>query len=206
MLRPAYPVATARLLLRPFEPDDLESLVAIHGDPGVVRYLYWEVRDRDELRGVLADKQRRVQLAKEGDVLNLAAVLADTGDLVGDVTLFWHSEQHRQGEVGYIMHPAHGGRGYATEASRALLRIGFEELGLHRITGRIAAPNVASARVLERLGMRREAHFVENEHVKGEWSDEVVYALLDREWRAGQAATPVSRSRAGSSSDSNRIA
>jgi RimJ/RimL family protein N-acetyltransferase len=186
MLRPAYPVATERLLLRPFEPDDLDALVAIHGDPGVVRYLYWDVRDRDELRGLLVDKQRRVELAHEGDVLNLAAVLADTRELVGDVTLFWHSEQHRQGEVGYIMHPAHGGRGYATEASRALLRVGFDELGLHRITGRIDARNAASARVLERLGMRREAHLVENELVKGVWTDEVVYALLDREWRALQ--------------------
>jgi RimJ/RimL family protein N-acetyltransferase len=184
MLRPAYPVVTERLLLRPFEPDDLDALVAIHGDPGVVRYLYWDVRDRDELRGVLAEKQLRVELTKEGDVLNLAAVLAESGELVGDVTLFWHSEQHRQGEVGYIMHPAHGGRGYATEATRALLRIGFDELGLHRITGRLDGRNRASARVLERVGMRREAHFVENEQVKGEWTDEVVYALLDREWRA----------------------
>jgi RimJ/RimL family protein N-acetyltransferase len=206
MLRPAYPIASERLLLRPFLPSDIDALVAIHGDPGVVRYLYWDVRDRDELRGVLADKQQRVALAKEGDVLNLAAVLADTGELVGDVTLFWRSEQHRQGEVGYIMHPAHGGRGYATEAAGALLRLGFEELGLHRITGRIDGRNDASARVLERLGMRREAHFVENEQVKGEWTDEVVYALLDREWRAAQAATPASRARAGSRSDSNRSA
>jgi RimJ/RimL family protein N-acetyltransferase len=184
MLRPDYPVATERLHLRPFSPEDLDGLVAIHGDPGVVRYLYWGVRDRDELRGVLAEKQQRDVLAKEGDALNLAAVLTDTGELVGDMTLFWRSEEHRQGEVGYIFNPAHAGRGYATEATRAMLRIGFEDLGLHRITGRLDARNAESARVLERLGMRREAHLVENQRFKGDWADELVYAMLDREWRA----------------------
>ena len=185
MLRPAYPIATERLYLRPFLPSDLDAIVAIHGDPEVVRYLYFGVRGRDELRGVLTEKARRIVLVKEGDTLNLAAVLRDGGELVGDVTLFWRSEEHRQGEVGYILHPAHGGRGYATEATRALLKIGFEDLGLHRIFGRLDARNTASARVLERVGMRREAHFVENEQVKGTWTDELLYAMLAREWRTG---------------------
>ena len=206
MLLPDYPIATERLRLRPFGPDDLDALVAIHADPEVVRYLYWDVRDRDELRGVLEEKATRSVLQRPGDALNIAAVLADTGELVGDMTLFWHSEEHRSGEVGYIFNPAYTGRGYATEAARALLRLGFEELGLHRITGRLDGRNTASARVLERLGMRREAHFVENERVKGEWTDEVVYAMLDGEWRAAQAATTASRASAGSASASNRSA
>jgi RimJ/RimL family protein N-acetyltransferase len=183
VLRPAYPIATERLHLRPFLAGDLDALAAIHGDPEVVRLLYFGVRGREELRGVLAEKARRIVLTKEGDMLNLAAVLRESGELVGDVTLFWRSEQHRQGEVGYILHPAHGGGGYATEATRALMRVGFEDLGLHRVYGRLDARNTASARVLERAGMRREAHFVENERLKGEWTDELVYAMLAREWR-----------------------
>jgi RimJ/RimL family protein N-acetyltransferase len=206
VFRPDYPLATERLLLRPFEPGDLDALVEIQGDPEVVRYLYFDARDRAELRGVLTEKQTRTAIEKDGDALNLAAVLRDGGTLVGDVTLWLISEQHSLGEVGYILHPRHGGRGYATEATRALLALGFEQLGMHRIRGRLEARNTASVRVLERVGMRREAHFVENEFVKGEWNDEVVYALLEREWRAAQAATPASRSRAASSSDSNRSA
>ncbi len=66
--------------------------------------------------------------------------------------------------------------------------MGFQTLGLHRIVARCDARNVASARVMERLGMRREALLVENEMVKDEWTDELVYALLDREWRHRQAA------------------
>jgi RimJ/RimL family protein N-acetyltransferase len=140
-------------------------------------------------------------LAEEGDGLNLAGVTADGGALVADMSLMWRSDEHRMGEVGYILHPAFTGRGYATEAARALLRLGFEEFGLHRIIGRIDARNTASARVLERLGMRREAHLVENEWLKGEWTDEVVYAMLEREWEA-----IASRAEAASGSASKRRA
>jgi RimJ/RimL family protein N-acetyltransferase len=150
---------------------------------------------------VLGEKAQRTVIAKVGDGLNLAAVTADGGELVGDMSLMWRSEEHRMGEVGYLLHPAATGRGYATEAARALLRIGFEELGWHRIIGRIDARNAASARVLERLGMRREAHLVENEWLKGEWTDEVVYAMLEREW-----AVVASHSDAAAGSASNRSA
>ena len=76
------------------------------------------------------------------------------------------------------------GSGYATEAARVLVDYGFGEVGLHRIIGRLEARNIASARVLEKLGMRREALLIENEFVKGEWQSELVYAILEREWRA----------------------
>ena len=189
MLRPTYPIATERLLLRPFVDADLDWLVALHSDPAVVRYLYWDGRTREELTA----KLHRIALERAGDALNLAAVVRATGEPVGDMSLFWHSDEHHQGEVGYIFDPAHHGHGYATEAALAMLRLGFEELGLHRIAGRLDARNGASARVLERIGMRREAHLVQNEQVKGEWVDEVVYAMLASEW-ATASATPSKRS------------
>jgi RimJ/RimL family protein N-acetyltransferase len=184
MLKPDYPIRTERLLLRPYTVDDLDALYDIQTRPDVVRYLYWGVRDRDEVRHSLAQKIKASLLTDEGDNLTLAVVLPETGVLVGDVLLAWTSREHRQGEIGYIVHPDHSGRGYATEATVEMLRLGFEGLGLHRIVGRLDARNTASSRVLERLGMRREAHFVENELVKGEWADEAVYAMLEDEWRA----------------------
>ena len=182
MLRRLFPIETERLVLRPLQHGDLDDLVPIHGHPEVVRFLYWDVRTRAELEGVLAGKIARAALDRPGDAVDVGVALRCGGALVGSVSLSWSDNEHRQGEIGYIFDPAHAGHGYATEASRELLRIGFEELGLHRIAGRLDARNSASARVLERLGMRREALFRENELVKGEWTDELVYALLEDEW------------------------
>ncbi|GIH78130.1 GNAT family N-acetyltransferase [Planobispora longispora] len=183
MLKPSYPIRTERLILRPFTPGDLDALHAVQSLPEVARYLYWEPRDREQAREALETKIAQTALLDEGQTLSLAVEVAATGEVIGDGLLFWHSRTHRAGEIGYVLHPAHHGRGYATETGRALLELGFGGLDLHRITGRLDARNTASARVLERLGMRREAHLVENEWVKGEWADEVVYAILQREWR-----------------------
>ncbi|GLY87074.1 GNAT family N-acetyltransferase [Actinoallomurus iriomotensis] len=189
MLSPELPIKTERLLLRRYTDDDLADLAAIQSRPDVTRYLYWGPRDLTQARGSLAMKIAASALREEGDNLTLAVELPETGKMIGDVQLFWISEAHRQGEIGYIFHPDYGGRGYATEAAEVILRLAFEELGLHRVAGRLDARNTASARVLERLGMRREAHLVQNERVKGEWADEVVYAILEDEWRARHTVT-----------------
>ncbi|MFB9236755.1 GNAT family N-acetyltransferase [Plantactinospora siamensis] len=191
MLTPDYPIRTARLDLRPFEPTDLAALHAYRSRPDVVRYLYEEPDDEAATRASLERRLRRTALRTGGDALNLAVVVRETGRLVGDVMLAWTSAEHRQGEIGYVFHPAAAGRGYATEAAAEMLRLGFEWLGLHRVVGRLDARNTASARVLERLGMRREAHLVQNEFVKGEWTDEAIYALLAAEWRAADGAADV---------------
>lgn len=180
---------TERLLLRPFEPGDLGALHAIHSDEQVVRWLYNGARSLEETRELLARKIAGNALRGEGEWLSVAVVLAQTGELVGDVSLLWASEAHRQGELGFVFGAPHHGKGYATEASRPVLDFAFAELRLHRVVGRLEPRNVASARVLEKLGMRREAHLVENEWVKGEWQSELVYAVLAREWRDGSFGT-----------------
>ena len=188
MPAPRWPLETERLLLRPFEPDDLEALFAIQANESVARWLYNDPRTLEETRELLARKIGGAALRGEGEWLSAAAVLRMTGELVGDVSLLWASEAHRQGELGFVVHPEHQGRGYATEASRPLLDFAFGPLGLHRVIGRLEPRNAGSARVLEKLGMRREAHLVENEWVKGEWQSELVYAILAREW-VGSAGT-----------------
>lgn len=184
VIEPDYPLRTERLDLRPFEPTDLDAVHAIFSEPDVVRYLYEEPCDKEGARVLLARKRRRRALIDSGDALSLAVVERETGAVTGDAEFMWKSEEHRHAEIGYVFNPAYHGRGYATEASAELLRFGFENVGLHRITGRLDGRNAASARVLERLGMRREAQLVQNEWVKGEWSDEVIYAILADEWRA----------------------
>lgn len=185
MLSPRYPLITQRLLLRPFGDDDLDPLYAIQRREDVTRYLYWEPRSREQVVEMLERRKKMTAIAEEGEGLYLAAVLKEAGILVGDFTLAWRSREHQLGEIGFEMHPDHHGKGYATEGAAVLLRLGFEELGLHRIIGRCDARNAASARLMERLGMRREAHLRENELIKGEWTDEVVYAMLASEWARG---------------------
>jgi RimJ/RimL family protein N-acetyltransferase len=177
------PIVTERLVLRAFTADDFDALFAYQSRADVATWLLWDARTEEEVRRALAAKIASVAIADEGDVLALAIIRKDTGALVGDVILEFADAEQRTGEIGYIMHPDHQGLGFTTEACREVLRIAFDELGLHRVIGRIEPRNVASGRVLEKLGMRREATFVENEFVKGEWQSEAIFAILDREWR-----------------------
>ena len=192
VLEPTYPLRTERLDLRPYREDDIDFLHELQSDPELTRYLYYGPLTRDEVTTSFGLKRTRHVLRGEGDLLSLVAELRASGERVGEATLFWHSEAHRGGEVGYLVHPAHQGRGYATEMAAEMLRLAFDDFGWHRVVGRLDARNTASAAVLERLGMRREAHLVSNEYVKGEWCDEYDYALLADEWSASRA----SRSRA----------
>jgi RimJ/RimL family protein N-acetyltransferase len=182
---PSWPITTERLLLRPFGQDDLASFHAIHSDEEVVRWLLNDVRSLEETRAVLDRKIAAGDPQGEGDWLSAAVVLQGSGELIGDMSLHWASEEHAQGEIGFVFARAHHGKGYATEASRPILDFAFGGLRLHRVIGRLEPRNVGSGRVLEKLGMRREAHFVENEWIKGEWQSEVVYAILAREWYDG---------------------
>lgn len=184
MLLVDAPIRTARLVLRPLRPEDLDAVHAFDSLPVVARYLYFEPRDREASRVNLERMIEQRAIHAPGDRLSLAVELAATGALVGDVILEWSANEHRQGEIGYVLHPDHQGQGYATEAGQELLRLGFETLGLHRMFARCDARNTASAQVMERLGMRREGHLLENEYIKGEWTDELVYGLLEREWRS----------------------
>ena len=189
MLIPEYPIETPRLLLRPLDPvGDIDAVHAYQSDVDVCRYIPYFPRSRDEVATRLADVERtRSTITAEGQALNVAVVVRDTGQLVGDIMLFWHSAEHRSGELGYVINPAHAGNGYATEAARAMLALAFEGLGLHRVVGRVDARNGPSAAVLTNIGMRQEAYLRENEFFKGEWSDEIDFAILADEWRAGRA-------------------
>jgi RimJ/RimL family protein N-acetyltransferase len=183
MLLPEYPVRTERLLLRPFVADDLDDVYVYHSRPDVTRFLYWEPRERDEVRTVLAERAGQNALRAAGQRLSLAVEWPQAGRVVGEVVLMWLHREYRQGELGFVFNPEFQGRGLASEAARAVLDLAFDGLALHRVIGRCDALNTPSARLMEGLGMRREAHFVHNEIFKGDWGDEYVYAILDEEWR-----------------------
>jgi RimJ/RimL family protein N-acetyltransferase len=182
VLRPDYPLRTERLVLRPFELTDLDDFFAYRSRPDVQRYLYNVAADRSACAELLARRVNETELTEEGQRIALAVQLPE-GRVIGDVALKWRSAQDQQGEIGYSLHPGHQGRGYGSEAAARMLKLGFEELGLHRIVAQCDPRNEPSWRLMERLGMRREAHFRDFGILQGEWGDLYVYAMLAEEYR-----------------------
>ena len=179
-MSPEWPLETERLVLRPYEERDFEALHALYSQPEVARWLYYDAATPEESRSRLERKVGMRELTEETGGIAAAVELRD-GTYVGDVVLFYGSVEHRGLELGFSFDPSHQGHGYATEAARAVVDWAFAA-GFHRVFGRLEPRNAASARVLEKLGMRKEALLVENEWVKGEWQSEAVYAILEREW------------------------
>jgi RimJ/RimL family protein N-acetyltransferase len=184
MFRSSFPIRTARLALRPYEPGDLAFLHSMFGREDVCRLLPWPPMDLEQARAKLDERLGQGHLEADGDPLILIAETSDIGRPVGEFMLRLRNVDSRQGEIGWSLHPDAQGRGFATEGGREMLRLGFDELGLHRIFADCDSRNTASLRVMERLAMRREAEFVENEYLKGEWVGEIVCAMLESEWRA----------------------
>ncbi len=179
------PIRTSRLLLRMLRDEDADALHAYRSMPEVARYVPFEPMSPELIAERLQGRWAQTRIG-EGEALVVGFERVDTGELIGDLTLMMISAEHRGGEIGWLLHPAHGGHGFATEAARAGLDLMFGA-GLHRVTARVDARNGPSLRLCERLGMRREAALNANEWFKGEWSDEIDFALLDSEWAASAA-------------------
>lgn len=178
-----YPARTERLVIRPLTVEDGERHHAIFSNPDVVRYLYEEPLDRRSADEHLL-RRCKDELPQEGEWLNLGVELGGEGVLIGELGLTLVSIANGHCEIGYVFDPATSGSGYATEGATFMVEVAFSVLRAHRVSARLDARNLSSQQLLERLGMRREGHLIENEFVKGEWTDEAVYATLEDEWRA----------------------
>jgi RimJ/RimL family protein N-acetyltransferase len=180
MSRP-WPLETERLSIRALTSCDLDDHARLFGDATVVRYLYDE---RLEGPALTSHLERRLAAAWPPDERWLNLAVDHEGEFLGEVGICRTSVVHRQVEIGYVFGPWARGAGFATEAATAMVELAFRDLGAHRVSGRLDVRNLESAAVLERIGMRREAHLRQNEFVKGEWVDEVIYAVLADEWRS----------------------
>ena len=171
-------------MLRRFEAGDLDAFHAYHSLPETARFLPGEAKSYTqsmEYRGQV----RQLRLREGRRLGGLAVEAADSPGLLGEVVLKW-LPGCGQAEIGWSLAPAARGKGYAAEAAAALLKLGFEDLGFHRIDAKLDALNTASAALCERLGMRLESTQVDKWHYKGQWATEVVYAMLAEEWQARQ--------------------
>lgn len=174
-------VVRERVRLRPVVDTDVEAMVAYRGDPDVCRFLPFEPQSADDIRTRIGYLFGGTSIEGERGGVVLAIERLDDSAVIGDVVLFHLDAAAGSAEIGWVLSPAAAGRGLATEAVRALVDTAFSVYGLRRLVARIDAENVRSIALAERVGMRREAHLVENEWFKGRWSDEVDYAVLARE-------------------------
>ncbi len=175
-------LSTDRLLLRDFVEDDWRAVLAYQSDPRYLRYYAWTKRTPEEVQAFvgrfIAQQERQPRLK-----FQLAITLPATGQLIGNAGIRIKTAGGHEADIGYELDPQYWGCGYASEAARALVQFGFERLHLHRISAQCLAENVASARVLEKLGMRLEGRLRDSERFKGRYWDTLHYAILDPEWR-----------------------
>lgn len=174
---------TSRLLLRPLTLDDVASVNLFESDPLVTRWLSCEPQSMQDSEAWVSFSVRSQSDSPRHNWE--LAVIERNGDgaVIGKVGLRQELPDPRDAKLWYVFRRESWGKGFAAEALRPLVDFGFRELGLHRVWVDIDPENVGSRRVAEKLGMRQEAHFVENVFLKGEWRDTVILAVLDREWR-----------------------
>jgi RimJ/RimL family protein N-acetyltransferase len=176
----SFSLKTKRLLLRDFKPSDFKAVHDYAADPLVTRYMPWGPNTPRQSRAFLR-KAIRSQKENPRRVFELAVVDKATKELLGGMGIRMTSGGTFEGEMGYCLKKDAWGKGYGTEGARALLRWGFQRLKLRRLRATCDAENKASARVLEKAGMRREGLLRKNSLQKGRWRDTLLFAVLREE-------------------------
>jgi len=175
-------LSSARLVLRRFQPADLAAFVAYRSDPEVARFQSWDAPYPAAEGLAMIDDLTREHPDTPGRWFQYAVELRSTHELIGDCAAKTDGDDPRLAEIGYTLAPQYQGHGYATEAARTLLGYLFGPRAKHRVAAYCDARNAPSVRLLERLGMRREGHLIQSSWAKGEWTDDLLYALLASEW------------------------
>ena len=182
-----FPIETRRLLIRLYEDKDLEDIFDYSGtsDFWLMRTLTWQPT-REGVKKFW-ESRRYMDTTKDLDQLDLVVEWKEKSKVIGNIgILITQMNENKQGTIGWLLGNKFQGQGFASEAARALLTFGFDKMGLHRISASTSRDNIRSWLLMERIGMRREAHFKQSEFVNGEWQDEFIYAILAEEWHSKQ--------------------
>lgn len=175
-------LTTTRLSIRDLEPSDGPRIFSYHRHPDVARFQSWGTDSVDSVQSYIR-RLASLEPNTPGAWYQVGIFLLEGGKLIGDCGFRTPEAQPQQAEIGITLAPEFHHCGYATEALYALLNYLFAGLEKHRVFASVDPRNVSSMRLLERLRMRTEAHFVESQWFKGEWVDDVVFALLATEWK-----------------------
>ncbi|WP_051960659.1 GNAT family N-acetyltransferase [Devosia riboflavina] len=186
-----FPLATERLQLRHFERADVALVGRYHMLPAVQRYLVRPTRYQEDVAAAVEIMRGQVCLQRPGDTLTLAMQRKGDKAVLGHVSLHWSDATAGQGELLFAIDPAYAGNGFLTEALTAMLDLAFGHYRIHRVFVRCDGRNHHSAKLMQKLGMRLEAHYREHALFQGEWDEELHFAILDREWQASSKVHPL---------------
>lgn len=179
-------IHTNRLVLRPLRDSDLEDVLAQRAHPDVCRFIGAPMA-RDDVRRHI-EARRNSWTGREGDVLGLAVELRDGARVAGEAVVRYVSAEARQAEIGCRLHPDHQARELGIEMCAGLLAFLFGDMQMHRVFAISDVDNVSVERLASRLHMSHEGTLRENAFRNGEWRDEHVFSILDREWHAVRAS------------------
>lgn len=178
-------------MLRPFERQDAAHVARYHVLPTVQRYLIRPTRYQEDVAGAVDVMSAQRGLQRPGDTLTLALERKLDKAVIGHVSLRWSDATAGQGELLFAIDPAHAGNGFLTEALTAMMNMAFDHFRIHRVFVRCDGRNHHSAKLMQKLGMRLEAHYREHALFQGEWDEELHFAILDREWQASSKVHPL---------------
>lgn len=180
----SLPLTTDRLILRAYRESDAEALLPIYSREDVARFLLCDPWTAEESRTEISKRIPKTGLDTESRALSLVIETKDGLDdiegsvIIGDLGIWLNGESADKAEIGWVLNPAAGGHGFASEAATAMLNVAFDHYGLHRVIAQMDARNTASAKLAKRIGMRQEAHLRQDWWSKGEWTDTLVYGIL----------------------------
>jgi len=172
---------TDRLILRQFRDEDAEFILNFRGNPDVARYQLWEPYSTEDVADFLSN-YKNILPGTPDTWCGFAIELKEKNIVIGDCALKVFDDE-RQGEIGFNVSPEYQGKGYAYEAVKMIIDFGFNKLNLHRIISIMDTENLGAIKLSQKLGMRKEAHFIKDVWFKGQWSDEYLFAVLKEEWK-----------------------
>ncbi|APC78965.1 GNAT family N-acetyltransferase [Clostridium botulinum] len=174
-------ISTERLILRGIKASDAESMFKYRSNPQIYKFQSWKPQTLEEVKEFICEKTAKIPNIPD-TWYQLGILLKETDELVGDIGIHFIDSDNLQAEIGFTLSLGHQCKGYATEAIIGVINYLFNNLKKHRIIASVDPRNIKSIALLERIQMRKEAHFKKSFWFNNEWTDDVVYAILKEEW------------------------
>jgi len=171
---------TKRLIIRPMTLDDKFEVFEYRSDTETNKYQGWIPETMDDVEAFIG--KISMQINEPETWFQCVIVEKETQKMIGDVGIHFFDSENKQVEIGCTLNKDFHRRGYATESIKRVIDYLFKELNKHRIIASIDPDNTNSIRLVERIGFRKEAHFVESLFIHGKWVDDLVYAMIESDW------------------------